>query len=229
MNILEDSCSPKHADHSAIQAASAIFAVTGFDLSRPQTCFLKARHFCWMALKALAAGLCIAVLASTAESKPLECSAYWLRIWNTRSDSQAWSYVDLSYYAKFGAHPNIAGYSSIDISTYFAALAIRNKQGLSLSSHSTSLESLNRQNRAASMRYVIARYYGLSLPDWEGRNMPDQCVFSQSSACIERLTRSLLPKATKMRLLLEDAARSGQLGKVPCEGGIQYYGRKQLR
>ena len=180
--------------------------------------------------KVLFVALCIlSISASAATSKQKECSAYWLRMWDTRSDPQKWSYVDLSYYAEYGAHPNIPGYSSTEISLYLAALAIKNKQGLDLNMRSISLEAMDKSRRAGSMRYVIARFFGLSLPDWEGHSRPDRCVFSQSSACLERLTRRLLPKAEKMRQFLETAARSGNIGDVPCVGGIEYFDRPRLR
>ncbi|MBB2754363.1 UNVERIFIED_ORG: hypothetical protein GGI57_005098 [Rhizobium aethiopicum] len=180
--------------------------------------------------KVLFVALCfLSISASAATSKQKECSAYWLRMWDTRSDLQKWSYVDLSYYAEFGANPNIPGYSSREISVYLAALAIKNKQGLDLTLRSISLEAMDKSHRAGSMRFVIARFFGLSLPDWEGHNRPDRCVFSQSSACLERLTRRLLPKAEKMRQFLETAVRSGNIGYVPCEGGIEYFDRSRLR
>ncbi|MBY5881777.1 hypothetical protein GR223_28430 [Rhizobium leguminosarum] len=180
--------------------------------------------------KSLIAALCIlSISPSAATSKQKECSVYWLRMWDTRSDPQKWSYVDLAYYAKYGAHPNIPGYSSEEVSLYLAALAIKNKQGLDLASPSISLEAMDKTNRAGSMRFVIAQFFGLSVPDWEGHNRPDQCVFSQSSACLERLARRLLPKAEKMLQFLEGAVRSGKIGDVPCEGGIQYFDRPRYR
>lgn len=174
--------------------------------------------------------LCIlSVSADVASSQQAKCSSYWLKMWNSRSDTQKWAYVNLSYYAGSGAHPMIEGYSSAEISLYLAALAIKNKQGLELYSHSISLEAMDRAKKAAAMRYVIARYFGLSLPDWEDDNRPDQCVFSESSACLERLVRRLLPKAEKMQHFLESAVQSGRLGNVSCEGGIQYFERARLR
>ncbi len=171
----------------------------------------------------------LSVSASVVSSKQPECSAYWLKMWNSRSETQRWAYVDLAYYAKFGAHPKIPGYSSTEISLYLAALAIKNKQGLELFEHSISLEAMDRSKRAGSMRYVIARHFGLRLPTLDDDNRPDRCVFSQSSVCLERLVRPLLPKAEKIQQFLESAARSDQLGEVPCEGGIQYFDRPRFR
>ncbi len=171
----------------------------------------------------------VAASGSAVNARPAYCTEYWLEMWKTRTDTPRWSYVDLSYYARSGAHPPIPGYSSSEIAMYFAVLAIHNKQGLDLHSKSISLDALERDKKAGAMRYTIAQFLGLSVPTVTGDAAPDRCVYSQSSLCLERLTRRQLPEAEKMQESLVDAIRSGSLGDVPCKGGIEFFNSQRLR
>ena len=166
---------------------------------------------------------------NSASSGKEQCSVYWLELWNTRSDPQKWSYVDLAHYAQSGAHPDIPGYSSKDIAAYFAALAIKNKQGLDIDHLTLSSEDMRKLRRAGSMRDAIARFYGVTVPA-SGAGPHDKCIYTEASAtCLPGLTRELLPKAKKMLQYLETAVRSHQLGDVPCKGSIREFGNPNFR
>lgn len=187
-------------------------------------------NFCRNSSKVLLATLCMLSASSNpVNSKQAECSKYWLKVWNTRIDPQKWSYVDLSHYAQFGAHPKISGYSSKDIAAYFAALAIKNKQGLDILHLTISSEDMRKLHRAGSMRDAIARFYGVTVP-LSGAGPHDKCIYTEASAaCLPRLTRRLLPKAEKMLQYLETAVRSHRLGDVPCEGSIKDFDNPNFR
>jgi len=180
--------------------------------------------------KVLLAAFCVlSASCNSANSKQAECSAHWLKVWNSRSDPRKWSYVDLAYYAQFGAHPNIPGYSSTDIAAYFAALAIENNQGLDILKLTISSEDMRKLHRAGTMRDAIARFYGVPVP-LSGTGPHDKCIYSEASAaCLPRLARELLPKAEKMQQYLETAVHSRRLGDVPCKGSIKDFDNSNFR
>ena len=180
-------------------------------------------------VKALVATLCILVTScGSGVSEQTNCSAYWLKAWNSRSDPQQWPYVDLAYYAGLGAHPSIPGYSSGEIAAYFSALAISNNQGLDLLRLTLSSKDMQKFRRAVAMRDNLSRFYGVPIPQSAGAPR-DKCIYTEASAtCLAGLTRALLPKAEAMQHYLEAAIRSKRLGNVPCKGSIRSFGKPEL-
>ncbi|WP_139354004.1 hypothetical protein [Sinorhizobium sp. A49] len=180
--------------------------------------------------KVLLAAFCVlSASCNSASSRKEECSAYWLEVWNTRSDPQKWAYVDLSHYAQLGAHPDIPGFSSKDIAANFAALAIKNKQGLDALKLTTASEDMRKLHRAGSIRDSVARFYGVTVP-LSGAGPHDKCIYGEASVvCLPGLTRELLPKAEKMQQYLATAIRAHRLGDVPCTGSIKDFGNPNFR
>lgn len=183
-------------------------------------------------IKALAAMLCIlSTSCGSSISEKTECSADWLKVWNSRFDPQNWSYVHLAHYAQLGAHPDIPGYSSTDVAAYFAALAVKNDQGLDIMRMKLTIssEDMRKLHRALTMRDAIAGFYGIPVPQSAGAPR-DKCIYTEASAaCLPGLTRELLPKAEEMQQYLETAIRSHQLGHVPCKGSIQDFDNPNFR
>ncbi|WP_431323596.1 hypothetical protein [Rhizobium sp. YTU87027] len=181
-------------------------------------------------IKVLMIALCAAsVLGNAANSKQAECSKYWLKIWEARTDPEKWSYTDLSYYAQYGAHPTIPGYSSTEIAAYFAALAIKNNQGLDIPNFTTSSENMRKLNRSIALQEALARFYGIRIPGPFDRNR-SKCLFTEASTtCLPGLARRLLPEAGKMQQYLDTAVRTSRLGGVPCEGAIEHFNSPNYR